>query len=1163
MAATPPADPPPPPAPDSPLLGVAIDDAPLPLLLRPRDTPPGRARNAAGGGAGDAAPLEDLLSSEFVRVERAFALGAPSRGAPTAPVSPLDAMPEGQVVLVELVEGATLITTAGRLRERQDRWRMEPEDAPQRGGASKGVFSYLYSLTFGSDGLWREVVGQLKALARDRLGEALGDGLDIRGSGLATKLLLKRLEERLPSPPGLYRWRGGAITDTAPIPVEDPSLQSHAAAGLLVLVHGTGSSTVGSFGELATSTAGVWPQLDTAFGGRIYGFEHHTFSDSPIDNALALARGLPRGARLSLVSHASGGLVTDLLCAERFDDGLIDAYRPHPAKGSPSQAQQEEAAAEQRERLRELRGVLDEKAFQVERYLRVACPARGTRLLGDNLDVFLSILLALLGGLTPLSGQPLMALLKRLVLEVVRNRLDPALVPGLAAMVPDTPLAAFLAQLKPRPGLAMATIAGQRLGGHPLQRLALLFSDTLLFQRCPNDLLVDTDAMLAGLASRAGARLLLEKGPTVHHFHYFSRPSCSQALLRWLTDRHPLALAGFQPLAANPFERERTSTRDTDAQRDAAVAARGRASQPGAPLPVVVLLPDLMASHLWDEPRKQRLWFDPRDLAGDSLLRLGDRRDAAIGPEKLFDLVYDDLCQALLHSHRVVRFPYDWRQPLDVLAERLETVLRPLVAEADARAPVRLLAHGMGGLVVRAFMAREPDLWQRLIGLQGARFLMLGTPNHGSVQVVATLLGQSPMIRNLARLGQRLDAQELVDLLGGFPGLLQMLPRPGSDGQASAADWYDEALWPRLKRLNQDRWLGDQIGATPAAGTLARGRWLWDQPSIANGIPGDPERVVYVHGQAPLTPCQLVERQGRLLILSTPEGDGMVTWDGGRLAGIGRSYLMPVDHGGLPCHRAHFPALVDLLREGRTEALPPMPRARGAGALAPPLVPDPAGPVPLPTEEEALRSLVGGHPLSPVEELPPPSLRVSCHAMDLRYVIHPVMVGHYENDPIAAAEAIVDRDIVAGELTSRNQLGLYAGPRGTSTVVLMTGSGREGRKGPSRGAVVIGLGKLGELSAIAVTEAVRVGTLRYLLQLLDRADSSAEQPTQVGLASLLIGQNSGTDIHIEDSVTALVEGVLAANEQFAKTFPGVALRVAHLQLVEMYLDTAITATRAL
>ena len=118
----------------------------------------------------------------------------------------------------------------------------------------------------------------------------------------------------------------------------------------------------GSFGELATPAVGVWPLLEGAFGERIYGFEQHTFSVSPIDNALARARSLPAGARLTLVSHGSGGLVADLLCAAGIDEALIEAYRYPPAKEEELNSQRDAAAADQRDQLRALRGVLAEAA---------------------------------------------------------------------------------------------------------------------------------------------------------------------------------------------------------------------------------------------------------------------------------------------------------------------------------------------------------------------------------------------------------------------------------------------------------------------------------------------------------------------------------------------------------------------------------------------------------------------------------------------------------------------------------------------------------------------------------------------------------------------------------------------------------------------------------
>src|SRR5690606_1335882 len=79
---------------------------------------------------------------------------------------------------------------------------------------------------------------------------------------------------------------------------------------ILVFLHGTASSTRGSFGAFLTpDAAGEWRALTAMFGSHIYGFEHRTMSRSPIDNALALAEALPARAQLSLVSHSRGGLV--------------------------------------------------------------------------------------------------------------------------------------------------------------------------------------------------------------------------------------------------------------------------------------------------------------------------------------------------------------------------------------------------------------------------------------------------------------------------------------------------------------------------------------------------------------------------------------------------------------------------------------------------------------------------------------------------------------------------------------------------------------------------------------------------------------------------------------------------------------------------------------
>lgn len=88
---------------------------------------------------------------------------------------------------------------------------------------------------------------------------------------------------------------------------------------------------------------------------------------------------------------------------------------------------------------------------------------------------------------------------------------------------------------------------------------------------------------------------------------------------------------------------------------------------------------------------------------------------------------------------------------------------------------------------------------------------------------------------------------------------------------------------------------------------------------------------------------------------------------------------------------------------------------------------------------------------------------------------------------------------------------------------------------------------------------MRTGVLRYLLQVIDvlgKADC------EVSLATVLLGYNSSANLTLGASVEALVRGVIEANAKFFET-TRLNIRVAKLDIVELYLDTAITAVYAL
>jgi hypothetical protein len=1155
---------------------------------REDETPKRPALLSGTSRAADGAGSSDFLPDGYVQVTRSFDVGAAARAAEGAATHDHDAAP-GEVVVLELEDGSTLITSAERLRDSLRRnhpewWtgetdanvipfeKMRAEGAALGRGfgeAVGGLVSKVFTLAVGEktkDGIVNEALAWLKGRGVD--------AAELGVSRLGTQALMWAIERRLfkgqdkgpdkDASGHLYRWVGASGNAERDLETPLPDELDRAAADkqpMLVFVHGTASSSLGSFGELRAGDRDLWAILDRYFTGGIYAFEHRTLSASPIDNALDLARALPRGACISLVSHSSGGLVADLLCLTAFDR-QIDAFaRPKNMPGlggSDSESDARKSAAEldaayatQRDKLRELATVLQEKQFVVQRYVRTASPANGTKLASANFDLFLSSILTLIGQVPFFFGSPFYAAFKRVVIEIAKNRTNPHLVPGIEALLPDSPMARLLLEAPVREGIAMAVIAGDIEGGNLLKRMGVLLTDFLLFDRDDNDLVVNTTAMLAGVAPRAGARVLFDRGADVSHFRYFTNVGTRSALRDWLVRQDPAALDAFHPLP-DPKAYEAALAA---ASRDALATDR----------PVVVILPGMMGSHL-QVHGNDRVWFDPLDLAAGGLTKIvwGQR---GVEAEDLFGMSYGELCKDLAASHRVERFAYDWRQPLDVLGERLGEFLDQLMKQT--RQPIRLLAHSMGGLVVRACIHERRPVMDALMAREGARLIMLGTPHQGAHSMVENLLGKGDTLRMLVRLDVTHDMQEILDIVSGFRGALQLLPKPGFKDMFQGQDegggiyaYQSEDTWSKLFPPKvKDFWFGDGKVGKPTQDALDSASWLWRQDGDSRpSLPAEYEnKSAYVFGVARSTPCGVREEGGRLRMVATSHGDGTVSWESGRIGGVGQFFYMPTAHGDLPATKEYFPALIELLTTGTTGRLATTPPASRAIEQPQPVAYD-AGPPTVDDPDTLGRTLLGGSPSNRVPPRRKRRLEVSVHATDLRFLTQPILVGHYEQDAIAGPQRLIDRELLDGDLSERRALGLYAGPLGTAVAVLRVPNNAERARGSLRGAVVTGLGPYdGTLSLTTLTEAVRAGALRYLLQIIDVL---GEDDRQVSLATLLLGYNSSANLSIEASVEALVRGVMEANARFYET-TRLNIHIGTLDIVELYIDTAISAVYSL
>jgi hypothetical protein len=234
------------------------------------------------------------------------------------------------------------------------------------------------------------------------------------------------------------------------------------------------------------------------------------------------------------------------------------------------------------------------------------------------------------------------------------------------------------------------------------------------------------------------------------------------------------------------------------------------------------------------------VWLDYWALLKGGLKRLAMGREG-ITPVGLVDQFYGPLVEFLARSHQVELFPYDWRFSVRQAATKLADTLEPLVAQAEHQhQPLRIVAHSMGGLVVRAMIAdggRGSALWARITQLPGARFLMLGTPNLGSFEALRWLTGFNPTQNKLALLDIAQDTEQIINLVARYPGLLELLPFAPED-----LDFADPNRWQTLRQA-----LGAHWETAPAA-ALQEAATTW---KLLRNAPPDPKFMRYVRGRLP------------------------------------------------------------------------------------------------------------------------------------------------------------------------------------------------------------------------------------------------------------------------------------------------------------------------
>ena len=1033
-----------------------------------------------------------------IKASRTFRISAARAGAQDAPV--IETEPD-EVVEIELEDGTRLWTS---------RQRLFAELIPlQERRSVDDVFEMPASIS--RQGASRGIIGKIliKTLRFFKI--------DV--PEYAAKIIAKRWEDHTLGPaddrkgPGLYRLATGDQFELSPWDAQAGSLP--ADRPVLLLIHGTGSSTRGSFGGLWAPDRGTFrKQLFAPYQGNVFGLQHRTLSEGPVANTIELCRSLPAGVRLHVVSHSRGGLVGELLCRGQMEGGRdpfsaeeLELFRQWDPDG-------------QRGNLKELNDLLKQRCIRVERFVRVASPARGTTLASEHFDIFLSVLFHLLQKAPFFEAGPgaiAYDILTELIMAVAMERSDPSVLPGLEAVVPGTPLVTLLNRPDCQVKGELRVIAGDIEGGTLASTLETLLTDPLYL--ADNDLVVNTDAMFGGAERTGGAAFSFHQGPNVSHFHYFKNEDSSNRLLKALTRAEGEA-DGFTPFNVHASDDEEPPYR------------RGA---PGE-RPMVYLLPDMMGSHL--AVGDDRVWLDPAGLAFGGIARLA--MDApGVRPQEPIWMVYGNLVKHLSSIFQVATFPYDWRRSLAEEAERLAEDLSHVLDTLErSNLPVSIVAHSMGGLLARAMIASRPDVWQRMGKNPGSRLIMLGVPNNGSYAIPRILTGRDSLIKKLALLDLKHDVNGLLQVISTYPGFLELLPEK----------LFDPDLWAKLADADpvRDDW------HKPADEALSEAHKV--RKLIEAGRPPDLDRMLYVAGCAPATPVDLSieedhDGQGRLVFHATPCGDGRVPWETGKLPGV-RTWYMRAHHGDLASYQDGFDAILELLQKGTTDRLETTPpETRG--------LPDrfilPEEKVPLyPDFKDLARSALGGS-RERERRRPENRTRVTVQHGNLAYAGYPVMVGHYEGDAIVSAEAYLDR-VQDGRLRRWHRLGRYPGADNTAEVFL---------KDPQepKGAIVIGLGAVGVLSPGSLARAVSRGVRAYAIALAEVLSETAKQ-FSAGISALMVGTGAG-GVSVEDSLTGILRGIAHAKTWLHESGYDERVSIDNVEFLELYEDRAIQAAHAL
>jgi CHAT domain-containing protein len=704
--------------------------------------------------------------------------------------------------------------------------------------------------------------------------------------------------------------------------------------------------------------------------------------------------------------------------------------------------------------------------------------------------------------LTPgLGTNPVYAYLADFVKAIVRERTDPDTLPGLAAMMPESPLVKILNHPELKVGSPLHIITGDAKSCK-LWPAVMSFAGNLFFAE-DHDLVVPASSMRMGTPRQDKTWEHFSAEKNVDHFKYFMNEGSRNAVLNAL-DPGAITSVNFKPIEQIAWQTRKVGTTQVF----------------NPDRPTVFLLPGIMGSHLKAE-EGSRLWVNYTRIVKGGLSQLQiDAQD--IVTDGIHDPSYADLVDYLrMKDYNVIPFAYDWRKDLTETADLLAAEVKEIMGKT--KETISFVAHSMGGVLLRTMIGKHGDLYNALKSKDKFRVLLLGVPLEGSYSIPRLLMGRDKILHILALMDIVNRRDTLLTYFAQYPGLMQLLPR--KDHRMK-----DISFWNDLK---EQKFIVPNITEKELKYLEAIDKYfqesLWD-PAIFKYIAGKDDR----------TPNGINREKSKLEIGATPHGDGRVTWDSIPTELRNATFYVDAVHGDIPDHRKSFEGYVQLLQSGDTGLLSrtkPATRQLYAGEVMPDT--DYAE---YPTANGIDDAIGGKRSIAPKTQADT-EVKVTLTHGDLAQAMYPVVVGHFKGDAILYAEAALDKHL-GRKLSMRHEIGQYAEEIGENVIVLLPGSRA------LKGGIAIGLGNFGELTEGNLTKSIRFALTNYLIKKGEDMQEFGEDQA-VGVSMLLIGSGFGS-LFIINTIKSIFNAITEVNKRVANQSVSRLPQISHVEIIEMY-----------